>query len=266
MDGFGARPRLARPARRFRRASASWTPATVPRAPGPPRTRLAAPAPPSAEAAANPARPMTKSRVGNLAVRGTVGGRGGADGRDSRPGRTRPRGPRGDEPRGPAHLVTRHLRKMPGTRSEKGEELPRAAEEGGHTAGGNYGRNAFGTVHVSRLLPGRARGACRRRARRAGRQRTCRAKSRTGYPIDATARRGSSSEPGLRQGPSVGQSVSRPMSATGPGRASTRGGAGPVGSPGCATGSSSPGRGAGRPVRGAARPCSRGRAAPSWSG
>lgn len=64
-------------------------------------------------------------------------------------------------------------------KQEGGEELPRAAEEGGHTAGGNYGRNAFSTVHVSRLLPGRARGACRRRARRAVRQRNCRAKYRS---------------------------------------------------------------------------------------
>lgn len=91
-----------------------------------------------------------------------------------------PRGPRGGEPRRSGRLVRRHLGEMPTTGNKKGEGLPRAAEEGGHTAGGNYGRNAFGTVHVSRLLPGRARGACRRRARRAGWQRTCHAKSRTG--------------------------------------------------------------------------------------
>lgn len=53
-------------------------------------------------------------------------------------------------------------------KKREGEKLPRATRVGRHTAGSNYGRNAVGTVHVSRLLPGRARGACRRRARRAG--------------------------------------------------------------------------------------------------
>lgn len=127
------------------------------------------------------------------------------------PSGTRPRGRRGDEPRGPGRLVTRRLRKTPRTGNGRGEELPRAAEEGGHTAGDNYGRNAVGTVHVSRLLPGRARGACRRRARRAGRQPTCRAESRTAYPTGRTARPDFPTGPGTPrargkpQGPGCGK-------------------------------------------------------------
>lgn len=84
--------------------------------------------------------------------------------------RRRARAPhlRGNEVRRSGQLSTRHLSRMRRTRKREGEKLPRATRVGRHTAGSNYGRNAVGTVHVSRLLPGRARGACRRRARRAG--------------------------------------------------------------------------------------------------